>query len=82
MSTHNQTRNGKKNLLESELDDLLERVNMVELELVDAKEFSHLSSDAFEALQTQINELREMVETVLSLNTEPTEVRPSPYEYL
>jgi len=48
-----------------EKTDLEERLNDVELEVIDAKEFTHLSSEAFELLQTQINEIRTMLEQLL-----------------
>ena len=65
------------------IDDLDERLNDLELQMVDAKEFTHISSEAFEALQDQIAELREMFETLLSLSTTPQGKRPSPVsEYM
>ena len=67
------------NRITEEISDLEERLNEVELQLVDAKEFSHISSDAFQALQEQIAELREMFESLLALkDTEPKKSN-SPY---
>jgi uncharacterized coiled-coil DUF342 family protein len=63
-----------------EIDDLEERLNELELNMVDAKEFTHISNEAFEALQEQITELREMFESLLSLNnTSQPEPRSAPY---
>ena len=61
-----------------EITDLEERLNELELQMIDAKEFSYLSSDAFESLQRQIAELREMVETLLSIPTNNQEKNLSP----
>ena len=52
-------------IFQDEIEDLTERVNNVELNLIESKEFSHLSSEAFEALQFQINELRSLVENLV-----------------
>lgn len=52
-----------KKLKEEILEDLDGRVQEIELELTEAKEFSHLSHDAFEQLQEQINELRDLIMT-------------------
>ena len=62
-----------------EITDLEVRLNDLELQMVDAKEFTHLSSEAFEALQNQIAELREMFETLLSMKTTPQEKISSPF---
>ena len=47
------------------LEDTHERLQEVELELTEAKEFSHLSHDAFEQLQAQINEIRDLLMTAV-----------------
>ena len=60
-----------------EKTDLEERLNDVELELIDAKEFTHLSSEAFEMLQSQINEIQTMLEELLV--GEPPEKMEEPY---
>lgn len=65
------------------IDDLDERLNDLELQMVDAKEFTHISSEAFEALQSQIAELREMFETLLSLASTPQQKSSTPIsEYM
>ena len=61
-----------------EISDLEERLNEVELQLVDAKEFSHISSDAFQALQEQIAELREMFEHLLLIKSNPEQKSTNP----
>ena len=61
-----------------ELSDLEERLNDLELHMVDAKDFTHISSDAFEQLQRQIDELREMFETLLTLKDIPQERTSTP----
>ena len=58
-----------------DLEDVENRINDLELGMIDAKEFTHLSSEAFEQLQRQIDELREMFETLLSLKAKPEEKR-------
>ena len=68
------------NLVLKEVEDLAQRLNDVELDLVDAKEFSHLSSDAFLVLQNQINELKELIESMYSQNN--LENNPSHGVYL
>ncbi|MHA2101669.1 MAG: hypothetical protein ACW99A_23715 [Candidatus Kariarchaeaceae archaeon] len=65
----------KSKLVFKEVEDLAYRLNEVELELVDAKEFSHLSSEAFLVLQNQITELKELIESIIVPNT--TEVDSS-----
>ena len=50
---------------QEEIEDLAERINNVELGVTDAKEFSQLSSEAFEALQKQINDLKFMILTLV-----------------
>ena len=45
-------------LIQEEVGDLAERLNDVELDIAEAKEFSHLSSEVFVILQKQINELK------------------------
>ena len=64
--------------INEEISDLEQRLNDLELEMVDAKEFSHITGDAFESLQNQIAELREMVETLLTLSTTGQERNESP----
>lgn len=61
-----------------EADDLEERVNEVELQLISAKEFSHLSSETLELLQQQIDELRSMLEKLL-VPPAISEPKPDPY---
>ncbi len=41
-----------------EVEDLAERLNDVELDIAEAKKFSHLSSEVFVILQNQINEIK------------------------
>ena len=66
-----------------EIDDLEERLNDLELQMVDAKEFTHLSSEAFESLQNQIAELREMFETLISISSTPQQKSSAPVsEYI
>ena len=64
--------------------DLEERLNDLELQMIEATEFSHISSEAFETLQTQITELKQMFESLLSIsNTSPTqEIKSSFSEYI
>ncbi len=65
-----------------DIDDVENRLNDLELQMIDAKEFSFLSSEAFEQLQRQITELREMFETLLSLRTTTNEKNyDTPSEY-
>ena len=64
--------------LTEEMSDLEERLNDLELQMVDAKEFSHISSEAFESLQNQISELRELFEQLLMLKTPDEEKRSPP----
>ena len=61
-----------------EISDLEESVNDLELQMVDAKEFSHISREAFEKLQNQISELRELFEQLLVLKTPDEEKRSPP----
>ena len=79
------------NKISTELSDINERLNDVELDIVDAKEFSHISSDAFEVLQKQINELRAIIQTFLGIpdeqkteesNAEQKSLSSSPLEFL
>ena len=44
---------------------LEQRLKTLEVEMMDAKKFSHLSSDAMELMQQQINELRETLEHLI-----------------
>lgn len=67
------------NRINQEITDLEERLNDLELQMVDAKEFTHISSDAFEALQAQIAELREMFESLLLIKSPDTEKSISPF---
>ncbi len=41
-----------------EVENLAERLNDVELDIAEAKKFSHLSSEVFVILQNQINEIK------------------------
>ncbi len=76
-------KNPKKNFTEEEMDDLADRLNSVELELVEAKEFSHLSSEVFEILQSQIDELRTLFTELVSKNSGETESsEPFDLEYI
>ncbi len=69
--------------INEEIDDMDQRLNELELQMVDAKEFSHLSSEAFESLQNQIAELREMFETLLSIASSPQQKSSAPVsEYI
>ena len=52
-------------IIQEEIEDLAERVNNVELSVTDAKEFSQLSSEALETLQKQINELKEVIVSLI-----------------
>ena len=52
-------------IFQEEIEDLAERINNVELGVTDAKEFSQLSSEALEALQKQINDLKFMILTLV-----------------
>jgi len=54
-------------IIQEEIEDLAERVNNVELSVTDAKEFSQLSSEALETLQKQINELKEVIISLIEL---------------
>lgn len=74
----NEEKHEKNNRITEEISDLEERLNDLELQMVDAKEFSHISSEAFESLQNQIAELREMFEQLILIKTTPAEKRPSP----
>ena len=64
-STQAKEINQKKNLNELLFDDVEERLNDVELNMAEAKEFTHLSSDAIEDLQNQLNELRGLLEQLI-----------------
>lgn len=55
-----------------EIIDIENRLNDLELQMVDAKEFTFISSDAFDALQKQITELREMLEQLLVIKNNST----------
>ena len=52
-------------IIQEEIEDLAERVNNVELSVTDAKEFSQLSSEALETLQKQINDLKEVIVSLI-----------------
>ena len=41
-----------------EIEDFAERINTLEANMVEAKEFTHLSAEVFAILQNQINELK------------------------
>ena len=45
-------------LLHDEIEDFAERLNVLEANMVEAKEFTHLSAEVFAILQNQINELK------------------------
>lgn len=45
-------------LLHDEIEDFAERINILEANMVEAKEFTHLSAEVFAILQNQINELK------------------------
>ncbi len=45
-------------LSKDKTDDILSRLNSIELDIAEAKKFSHLSSDVFIILQNQINEIK------------------------
>lgn len=71
----------KRSTEEEFIDDLSGRLNHVELELIEAKEFSHLSSEVFEVLQSQINEIKEIVESLFSFEKKTPETINSLREY-
>lgn len=41
-----------------EIEDFAERINTLEADMIEAKEFTHLSAEVFAILQNQINELK------------------------
>lgn len=45
-------------ITELEAEDLYNRLNDVELDIAESKEFSHLSAEALLSLQNQINEFK------------------------
>lgn len=78
ISNHQRKPFSSINKISAELADINERLNDVELNIVDAKEFSHISGDAFEFLQNQINELKTIIQTVLGIPDEQSTNEPKP----
>lgn len=60
-----------KPLVDPEFDDLLERVNTLEANMVESKEFTHLSAEVFAILQNQINELKFIIANIVKGQLEP-----------
>lgn len=54
-----------KSIIDSEFDDLLERVNTLEANMVESKEFTHLSAEVFAILQNQINEIKIVINHIV-----------------
>ncbi len=59
-------------LTAEEKADLETRLNDVELQLIEAKEFSHLSSEVFELLQTQIDEIKTLILEYITPSSQKT----------
>ena len=60
-----------KSLIQLEINDLSERMNTLELNMVEAKEFTHLSAEVFTVLQNQINDLKFVIATMTKEQLEP-----------
>ena len=52
-------------LLHDEIEDFGERINTLEANMVEAKEFTHLSAEVFAILQNQINELKIVIANLI-----------------
>ena len=55
----------KDNQVEDENDEPLARLNQVELDITETKEFNHLSAEAFLVLKEEINKLWQIIESVV-----------------
>lgn len=60
-----------ESLIDSDVDDLLERVNSLEADMVESKEFTHLSAEVFAILQNQINEIKIVIANLIKGQVEP-----------
>ena len=64
------TKKKADSLLHDEIEDLAERINTLELNMVEAKEFTHLSAEVFAILQNQINELKLVITHIVKGNSQ------------
>ena len=51
--------------LHDDSEDIFERLNILEANMVEAKEFTHLSAEVFAILQNQINELKIVITNLI-----------------
>lgn len=71
-------------LLKAEIEDFEKRINDIELDLVEAKEYTHLSSEALLIFQGQINDMKELIGEFLakSVSSSESDIKINlPYEY-
>lgn len=64
------TKKKADSLLHDEIEDFAERINTLELNMVEAKEFTHLSAEVFAILQNQINELKLVITHIVKGNSQ------------
>lgn len=53
-----------------ELEDVFDRLNALEANMVESKEFTHLSAEVFAILQNQINELKIVIANMIKGTSE------------
>lgn len=61
------------------INKFAERINTLELNMVEAKEFTHLSAEVFAILQNQINELKLVITHIVKGNSQAPDKKEGLY---